>query len=147
MGSKSLEALVFLTGSVFRLSIKSGASLVRVVRPNLAKHKEDLMLEKYFSAPKTLARLRAGLSGPHIDGFADALERERYSHGAALRYLRAAAHLGQFQRRRGATLADICDVVVVRYRTAAKGITMYFSARSVFTPIWSRRASSNTISP
>ena len=65
------------------------------------------MLEKYFSAPKTLARLRAGLSGPHIDGFADALEREGYSHGAALRYLRAAAHLGQFQRLRHATLADI----------------------------------------
>ncbi len=65
------------------------------------------MLEKYFSAPKTLARLRAGLSGPHIDGFADALQQEGYSHGAALRYLRAAAHLGQFQRLRHATLADI----------------------------------------
>jgi len=65
------------------------------------------MLEKYFSAPKTLARLRAGLSGPHIDGFAETLEREGYSHGAALRYLRAAAHLGQFQRRRHATLSDI----------------------------------------
>jgi site-specific recombinase XerD len=65
------------------------------------------MLEKYFSAPKTLARLRAGLSGPHIDGFAEALERERYSHGAALRYLRAAAHLGQFQQRHHKTLADI----------------------------------------
>jgi len=65
------------------------------------------MLEKYFSAPKTLARLRAGLSGPHIDGFADALERDGYSHGSAVRYLRAAAHLGQFQRRRHETLADI----------------------------------------
>lgn len=65
------------------------------------------MLEKYFSAPKTLARLRSGLSGLHIDGFADALERDGYSHGAALRYLRAAAHLGQFQQRRHATLADI----------------------------------------
>src|SRR5437667_2236421 len=56
---------------------------------NLANRKEDLMLEKYFSAPKTLARLRAGLSGPHIDGFAETLEREGYSHGAALRYLRS----------------------------------------------------------
>jgi hypothetical protein len=65
------------------------------------------MLEKYFSAPKTLDRLRAGLSGPHIDGFADALKRDGYSPGAAVRYLRAAAHLGQFQRRRHATLADI----------------------------------------
>ena len=28
------------------------------------------MLEKYFSAPKTLRRLRSGISGPHIDAFA-----------------------------------------------------------------------------
>jgi len=74
------------------------------------------MLEKYFSAPKTLARLRAGLSGPHIDGFAETLEREGYSHGAALRYLRAAAHLGQFQRRRHATLADIDAKVLAAFR-------------------------------
>ena len=32
------------------------------------------MLEKYFSAPKTLRRLRGGISGPHIDGFADHLD-------------------------------------------------------------------------
>ena len=31
------------------------------------------MLGNYFCAPKTLRRLRAGLSGPYIDGFADAL--------------------------------------------------------------------------
>lgn len=65
------------------------------------------MLEEYFSAPKTLARLRAGLSGPHIDGFADALERDGYSQGSAVRYLRAAAHLGQFQQRQHKILADI----------------------------------------
>src|SRR6266545_7837892 len=37
------------------------------------------MLEEYFCAPKTLARLRTGLSGPYIDGFADALEQDGYS--------------------------------------------------------------------
>lgn len=65
------------------------------------------MLDKYFSAPKTLARLRTGLSGPYIDSFADALERDGYSHGASIRYLRAAAHLGQFLQRNGGALADI----------------------------------------
>lgn len=65
------------------------------------------MLEKYFSAPKTLARLRAGLSGPYIDGFADALEQDGYSQGSAARYLRAAAHLGHFLQGHGGTLADI----------------------------------------
>jgi hypothetical protein len=34
------------------------------------------MLEKFFSAPKTLRRLRGGISGPHIDAFADNLERD-----------------------------------------------------------------------
>ena len=52
------------------------------------------MIEKYFSAPKTVRRLRAGLSGPHIDGFAETLEHRGYSHATAIRYLRAAAHLG-----------------------------------------------------
>src|SRR6266542_6524998 len=83
------------------------SSLVTVVRPIPANHKEDLMLEKYFSAPKTLARLRAGLSGPYIDGFADALEQDGYSQGSAVRYLRAAGHLGHFLQGYGGTLADI----------------------------------------
>jgi site-specific recombinase XerD len=65
------------------------------------------LIEKYFSAPKTLRRLRAGLSGPHIDGFAEALEHRGYSHATAIRYLRAAAHLGCFVERKGAALADI----------------------------------------
>src|ERR1700674_458847 len=65
------------------------------------------MLEKYFSAPKTLARLRSGLSGPYIDGFADALELDRYSPLSAVRYLRAAAHFGRFLQRRSGSIAEI----------------------------------------
>ena len=49
------------------------------------------MLKKYFSAPKTLRRLRGGISGPHIDAFADDLERDRYAPASAVRYIRAAA--------------------------------------------------------
>lgn len=65
------------------------------------------MLEKYFSAPKTLARLRSGLSGPHIDGFADALELDGYSPASAVRYLRAAAHFGRFLQRQSSSFAHI----------------------------------------
>ncbi len=65
------------------------------------------MLEKYFSAPKTLRRLRGGISGPHIDTFADDLEREGYAPASAVRYLRAAAHLGCFVQRKSGVLADI----------------------------------------
>ena len=65
------------------------------------------MLEKYFCAPKTLRRLRSGISGPHIDAFADDLERDGYAPASAVRYIRSAAHLGCFVQRKGGVLADI----------------------------------------
>jgi hypothetical protein len=34
------------------------------------------MLETYFSAAKMLEHLRSGPSGPYLDGFAEALERQ-----------------------------------------------------------------------
>jgi hypothetical protein len=65
------------------------------------------MLKKCFSAPKTLRRLRGGISGPHIDAFAEDLEREGYAPASAGRYIRAAAHLGCFVQRKGSALKDI----------------------------------------
>jgi site-specific recombinase XerD len=65
------------------------------------------MLENYFCAPKTLRRLRAGLSGPYIDGFAHALQLDGYANASAIRYLRAAAHFGCFVHREGGILADV----------------------------------------
>ncbi len=65
------------------------------------------MLETYFVAPKTLKRLRTGPSAPYLDGFAVMLEQQGYSSASAVRYLRAAAHLGHFLQRQGATLADV----------------------------------------
>jgi site-specific recombinase XerD len=65
------------------------------------------MLEKYFSAPKTLRRLRGGISGPYVDAFADDLNRDGYAPASAVRYIRAAAHLGSFVQRRGGVLTDI----------------------------------------
>jgi site-specific recombinase XerD len=65
------------------------------------------MLETYFSAPKTLRRLRGGISGPHIDAFADALEREGYAQASAVRYIRGATHLGCFVQRKGGVLKDV----------------------------------------
>jgi site-specific recombinase XerD len=65
------------------------------------------MLETYFSAPKTLRRLRGGISGPHMDAFADNLDRDGYAPASAVRYIRAAAHLGYFVQRKGGVLTDI----------------------------------------
>jgi len=65
------------------------------------------MLDSYFCAPKTLRRLRAGPSAPYIDGFADSLERDGYAHASAVRYLRAAAHLGWFVHLEGGAWAGV----------------------------------------
>ena len=65
------------------------------------------MLEKYFSAFKTLRRLRGGISGPYVDAFADDLNRDGYAPASAVRYIRAAAHLGCFVQRSGGVLTDI----------------------------------------
>ena len=65
------------------------------------------MSETYFSASKMLGHLRGGPSGPYLDGFAAALERQGYSADTAVRYLRAAAHLGHVVARQKAMLSDI----------------------------------------
>jgi site-specific recombinase XerD len=71
------------------------------------------MLETYFSAVKILEHLRKGPSGPYMDGFAASLERSGYRPATAVRYLRAAAHLGHFVHEQGGSLADI-DLSVFR---------------------------------
>ena len=65
------------------------------------------MLEMYFSTPKTLRRLRTGPSAPYIDGFATMLQENGYSVASAVRYLRAAVHLGHFLDSRGMSFAAI----------------------------------------
>ena len=65
------------------------------------------MLETYFSAAKMLGHLRSGPSGPHLDGFAAALERQGYGPATAVRYLRAAAHVGHVMAEQRAGLSDI----------------------------------------
>jgi len=65
------------------------------------------MLERYFAAPKMIAHLRAGPSGPYIDGFAGRLELDGYDDSVAVRYLRAAAHIGHFTLEQGGTLANM----------------------------------------
>jgi hypothetical protein len=65
------------------------------------------MLEIYFSAEKMLGHLRSGPSAPYLDGFAAALERQGYRPATAVRYLRAAAHVGHIMVERGGSLGDI----------------------------------------
>jgi site-specific recombinase XerD len=66
-----------------------------------------MMLETYFGSPKMVAHLRAGPSGQYMDGFAASLKRSGYDPSVAVRYLRAAAHIGHFTLDQGGTLANV----------------------------------------
>ena len=76
------------------------------------------MLETYFSAAKMLGHLRSGPSGPYLDGFAAALEQQGYGPETAVRYLRAAAHIGHVMAEQGAGLTDV-DLAAFGERQAA----------------------------
>ncbi len=65
------------------------------------------MLERFCNSPKMLAHLRAGPSGPYMDGFAARLERGGSEPSVAVRYLRAAAHVGHFTVGQGEVLAKM----------------------------------------
>ena len=74
------------------------------------------MLETYFSATKMLGHLRSGPSGPYLDGFAEVLERQGYGPETAVRYLRAAAHIGHVMTDQCARLSG--TFCALRGRTA-----------------------------
>ena len=74
------------------------------------------MLETFFVAPSTLNRLRAGPSGPYIDGFARTLHDEGYGRSTAVRYLRSAAHLGRFVEARGDALSAAAPKTLEAFR-------------------------------
>ena len=65
------------------------------------------MLETFFPVSKMPEHLRSGPCGPHLDGFAATLARQGYSADTAVRYLRAAAHLGHVLAPSGALPSDI----------------------------------------
>src|SRR5215471_17013743 len=109
------------------------------------------MLETYFSASKLLVHLRSGPSGPYLDSFAATLERQGYSAATAVRYLRAAAHLGHVVARQGAIPSDIdlavftCALVDVRASWEGVATTTPFSAPGAvqggrrFCEVWCAR--------
>jgi site-specific recombinase XerD len=59
------------------------------------------MLKRYFVEPFTIARLKQGPAGAHLDSFARYLRAAGYSRLIVRAYLREAAHFGQWLHRRG----------------------------------------------
>jgi hypothetical protein len=70
------------------------------------------MLESYFKLDRTLRRLRAEPTGRYIDDFAKTLQTNGYGVWAAQAYLRAAAHLGVWSKRKGVSVTRLDEEVI-----------------------------------
>ena len=74
------------------------------------------MIEDFFEHPFTLRYLRGGVTGPHIDAFADSLAEDGYTFGWTRGLLRGVAHLGHWLERRRIGVSDLNESVLVRFR-------------------------------
>jgi site-specific recombinase XerD len=97
------------------------------------------MLERYFPAPKMLGHLRAGPSGQYLDGFSAALDSDGYRDATAVRYIRAAAHLGYVLHEEGGSLADIDLSIFDRHLQSCRCPRSKGGRRNHHTPYGARR--------
>ena len=109
---------------------------LRLIWLPIANDREERMLETYFGSPKMLAHLRAGPSGPYMDGFAGSLELSGYELSVAVRYLRAAAHIGHFTLEQG---GDICRHGFVGIHTPFANLLLCAAKRGTAQPPYSLR--------
>ncbi len=73
------------------------------------------MIERYFTQPAVLGRLRNGIVSPHLDALAAELEAEHYSRKSIRRQLRNAHAFGGWLAKQQIPLAHVDEAVVVRY--------------------------------
>jgi len=73
------------------------------------------MLTDFFEWHSVLRRLRAGCTGAHVDGFADALVEAGYSPRTIRGYLRAVAHFGRWADGVGMSLAEVSEAELPRF--------------------------------
>ena len=70
------------------------------------------MLESHFKHDQTLQRLRAEPTGRYMDDFAKTLHTQGYGIWSGQAYLRAAAHLGIWIKRRGVSVMKLDEEVI-----------------------------------
>lgn len=73
------------------------------------------MLSKYFHAADRIQKIRDGLEGAFIAGFAEALFWRGYAGITARRHIRAAEHIVRWASRRGLSVSDLDDEALRRF--------------------------------
>jgi site-specific recombinase XerD len=73
------------------------------------------VIEKFFTQPKTLSRLRSGVFGPHLPVLASTLDEAKYSSASIRRHLRAADHFGSWLQQQTVQLDRVDGATIERY--------------------------------
>ena len=73
------------------------------------------MIERYFTQPAVLSRMRNGIVSPYLDALAAELEAEHYSRKSVRRQLRNAHAFGGWLAKQQIPLAHIDEAAVARY--------------------------------
>lgn len=73
------------------------------------------MIERYFTQPAVLSRMRNGLVSPYLDALAAELEAQHYSRKSIRRQLRNAHSFGRWLAQQQIPLANVDEAVVTRY--------------------------------
>jgi len=73
------------------------------------------MIERFTETKHTLARLRASEGAEHLDAFAEALFGAGYTRRSGIRYLNAAARLGNWCKGVGMVIEQIDNGALPRF--------------------------------
>lgn len=74
------------------------------------------MLSAYFSDPRTLQRIEGCALASHLEGLADAMQKEGYAQPSILQYLRTALHLTEWAQTQGIPLVDFDEATIEAFR-------------------------------
>ena len=73
------------------------------------------MIERYFTQPAVLNRMRNGIISPYLDALSEDLEAQHYSRKSIRRQLRNAHALGCWLAKQQIPLAQIDEAILARY--------------------------------
>lgn len=90
------------------------------------------MITGYCHTPWGLQRLRSGIIGPHMDGFAKSLQDAGHTFFTVRGYLHAAAHLGRWAGKRGLMLVELSEEILGRFRHHLSRCRCFKNSRGTF---------------
>ncbi len=104
------------------------------------------MLEKFFSRPVALRRLRDGALGSHIDAFAALLSKSGYAKSTVRKKIRQVSHLGEWLKRRRVGVDGLNGQTVAKFlHERQKHISSLHGVRSTLSQLLDYLCESGTI--